>query len=147
MKKNRKIKNILINPRYQLKYVFWLNVNALGLIFIYARIVYEYIQENYLILVDLAPITAEARLQLYSELNEIIIKLGIISLLFLVVVTLFGLLFSHRTAGPLFHFEKVFKEVKGGNTACRIKLRPKDEFRSAAIEFNEMMDKLTEKKN
>src|SRR5689334_21710860 len=101
----RSMKNILINPSFQLRYMFWLSGTALILIFIYGALTYYYIGENYSLLIDLAPMTDEAKAQLYKELREIILKISAISLCFIAVVSWIGLLFSHRTAGPLYHFE------------------------------------------
>ncbi|MEO5971136.1 MAG: methyl-accepting chemotaxis protein [Bdellovibrionia bacterium] len=139
----RKWRNILIDPGYQSRYLFWLSFTSLSLIFLYGGLTYHYISENYSILVDLSPMTDEAKIQLYKELREIIFKISGISFIFLIVTTFLGLIQSHRTAGALFHFRKVFEAIRDGNRERRIRLRPKDEFQAAAKSFNEMMDVLT----
>ncbi len=121
----RKLKNILINPRYQIKYIFWITLTGLTLVAMNALLVYHYVSENYAILVDLSPMTDDAKLQLYRELREIIMKLSLISIAFLGVVSIFGLIFSHRTAGPLYHFRKVFQSIREGNIQARVHLRPR----------------------
>ena len=138
----RKLKNLLINPKYQVKYVFWITLTGLSLVALNAALVYHYVSENYAILVDLSPMTDEAKAQLYRELREIVLKLSLISVGFLGIVTVFGVIFSHRTAGPLYHFKRVFQAISRGDTKARIHLRPKDDFRDVADSFNEMMDKL-----
>ena len=142
----RKLKNLLINPKYQIKYIFWISLTGLGLVALNAGLVYHYVSENYAILVDLSPMTDEAKAQLYRELREIIIKLSLISIGFLSVVSFFGLIFSHRTAGPMYHFKRIFNAIKSGDTKARVHLRPKDDFQDVAQGFNEMMDSLTGKK-
>lgn len=141
----RSFKNYLINPSYQLKYVFWITFTGLLLITLYSVLIYRYVHENYSLLIELSPMTDDAKNQLYAELREIVLKAGGISLIFLVCCTFFGLLLSHRTAGPMFHFKRVFGEIKSGKLDRRIRLRPKDDFRDVAEAFNEMMDTLQRK--
>ena len=138
----RSFRNILINPGYQLRYVFWIGATGLCLVTIYSTLIYHYIQENYAILVDLSPMSDEAKAQLYRELHGIILRISLISLGFLAAVCSLGVLVSHRTAGPLFHFERIFKQIKGGDLKARIHLRPKDDFKGTATAFNEMMDQV-----
>ncbi|MBF0485353.1 MAG: methyl-accepting chemotaxis protein [Candidatus Omnitrophica bacterium] len=51
-------------------------------------------------------------------------------------VTLFV---SHKIAGPLFHFKRIFKEIAGGNFTKQVNLRKDDQFHTVAVEFNEIM--------
>ena len=58
------------------------------------------------------------------------------------MVSFVGLVISHRTAGPMFQFMRVFRDIKAGKTETRLSLRPGDDFREVAQAFNEMMDKV-----
>ena len=138
----RKISNYLVNPRYQLKYIFWLSLAGLLLVAANGYLVYHYVHENYLALVDLSPMTEEVKQVLRQELHEIVIRLALISVGFLGIVGGIGLVFSHQTAGPLFHFKRVIGEVIAGNLNARVRLRPKDDFQDVALAFNEMVDHL-----
>ncbi len=142
-KKNRSIKSILINPKYQLRYIFWLTGTGLILVALNAGLFYSYVSEKYQILVDLSPMTDEVKAQLYTELNEVMVKLVGLSLLFLFLVGILGIVFSHRTAGPMYHFKRVFNAVKNGDKSQRVRLRPTDDFQDVAKAFNDMMDKST----
>lgn len=142
----RKFRNLLINPRYQVKYIFWTTFTGLFLIFINAMVFYVFIRENYRILVDMSPMEDEAKVQLYHELHQIVWLLGGFSVVFLVAVSIFGLVLSHRTAGPMYHFKRVFKAIRTGKHELRIRLRPKDDFADVAKECNEMIEYLLKKK-
>jgi len=142
----RKFSNYLINPRYQLRYLFWIVASGLFFISLNAGVFYVHIKENYDILVDLAPMTDEVRNQLYSELNEIVVILTSFSLLMLGLITVIGLVFSHRSAGPIYHFKRVFDQISNGDRDLRVHLRPKDDFREVADSFNQMMDLVQNKK-
>jgi methyl-accepting chemotaxis protein len=140
--KNRSLKNLLINPAYQIKYVFWVSTAGLTLITANAVIFYSYIKENYSLLVDLSPMDEASKAQLYSELNEILVKLGIVGIIFVLITAIIGLKMSHRTAGPMYHFKRIFGEIKDGKMSARVRLRPNDDFKDVANAFNEMMDKV-----
>ena len=146
-KSQRSLRNLLINPAFQLRYIFWMSATGVALIGLYSTIFYLYMRENYAILVDLSPMDQSAKDQLYRELGEIIIKLGALSAVFLTVIAVFGLILSHRAAGPLFHFKKVFEAIRAGSVDARIHLRPKDDFQEVAQSFNQMMDKMVERKD
>ena len=47
---------------------------------------------------------------------------------------------SHRTAGPMYHFNRIFKEIGKGNLAARVHLRKLDHWREMAQSFNDAMD-------
>ena len=114
------------------------------MLFIFFAInLYVHIKENYSILVDLSPMTNEAKKQLYFELNALVVKLSVGSVIFLCGVALIGLVMSHRAAGPLYHMKRVFEAIRDGKHDARVRLRPKDDFLDVAASFNEMMDALT----
>lgn len=142
MNNRRQLKNILINPRYQLKYIFWLSATGLLLTVINCTIFYVFIKENYSILVELVPMPENVRNQLYSELFQIVGYLALVSFIFLLLVSALGLFLSHKTAGPLYHFKRVFTDIKSGRKDARIMLRPGDDFQDVAQSFNEMMNTL-----
>ena len=127
-KNRRKIKNLLINPQFQLKYIFWLTWTGLMLFIFFAINLYVHIKENYSILVDLSPMTPEAKHQLYYELDALVVKLSVGSLVFLSGCGDTGLVMSHRAAGPLFHMKRVFEAIRSGKRSERVHLRPKDDF-------------------
>ena len=138
----RNLKNVLIHRRFQFRYVFWITFTGLLLISVNSTVFYLYTKENYTLLVDLSPMTEEVKTHLYTELREIITLLTGFSLLFLSLVVGFAFFLSHKTAGPLYHFKRVFEDVRQGNYHARVHLRPKDDFREVADSFNQMMESL-----
>lgn len=138
----RSWKNYLIDPSFQLKYAFWISGTGVMLVGSIAALFYRYIRENYAILVELSPMTDDLKIHMWAELDRIMIQLGIISALFLVCVTLLGIVLSHKAAGAVYHFKKIFRQIGDGQTEARIRLRPGDDFQEAAQEFNSMMDRL-----
>jgi len=113
------------------------------LILLNASVFYYFIRENYKILVDMSPMEDEVKAQLYRELYQILFALGGFAALFILIAATFGIALSHRTAGPMFHFKRVFSEIQKGNLTARVRLRPKDDFQDVAAECNRMIDYLT----
>lgn len=142
----RSLKNYWLNPSYQGRYIFWISMTGLALVALNSSVFYYFTKENYSLLVDLSPMTDEAKNQLYKELKQIIAYLVSGNLVFLAVCAFLGLLFSHRTVGPMYHFKRVFKEIQAGKTSTRVRLRPKDDFKDVAQGFNDMMDSLEKSK-
>lgn len=144
--KKRKLKQLIINPGFQFRYVFWLTTSGLALVAINALIAYSFIQENYMTLVELSPMTDETRTLMYTELKHLTLALSLTSFCFLVSIAVLGLILSHRTAGPLYHLNRVFEEVGRGNLKARAKFRQNDEFQEVAESFNKMMDSFNPEK-
>ncbi len=142
MNNRRKLRNFLINPAFQLKYAFWLSASGLTLVSMNAALFYLYTRENYSTLVELSPMTDDVRRLLQTELRLIILQLSALSLAFVILMTLLGIVISHRAAGPLFHFNRIFREIAEGNRQARVRLRPGDDFQDVAASFNRMMDSL-----
>ena len=97
-------------------------------------------------MVDLSPMEDEVKIQLYRELHQIVLYLGLFSFTFILICSAFATLLSHRTAGALFHFKRIFLEIQKGNLNARIHIRPKDDFQDVAKEFNKMVDTLVNQK-
>ena len=125
-----------------MRFMFWVTLTGISLIAGLGFVIYRRLQENYLLLVDLSPMEEAVRRQLYGELHQVIIYMGACTTLFLLLVVLFGLVLSHRAAGPIFHFKRVFDLIGPDTRKHRVHLRKRDEFREVADSFNQMMDRL-----
>jgi len=55
------------------------------------------------------------------------------------ISALMGLRFSHRIAGPMYRFEKTFRDVRRGQRITSVKLREHDEFKEVAGELSRML--------
>ena len=139
---HRSLRNLLIYPGYQLRFVFWVTLTGISLIAGLGIMIYRRLAENYALLVDLSPMEDTVRKQLYAELNQVILYMGSCTTIFLLLVILFGVVLSHRSAGPIYHFKRVFDLIGPDSRKHRIHLRKRDEFREVADSFNRMMDRL-----
>jgi nitrogen fixation/metabolism regulation signal transduction histidine kinase len=135
-KNQRQLKNFIINRGYQLKQVFWIATVMLGLSVSFVSVVMIWIRA----------IFQELNVPMVVDLQGLFWNLVVVVILFVFMSIVFAIVLSHRTAGPMFKFKKVFTEIKEGNLQQRIILRPGDDFREVAEEFNAMMDKVLSKK-
>ena len=140
--KQRNLKNILINPSFQLKHALWTLLTGLILVGLYSFFVYKKIEENYIILVDASPMDEEVKKQMWLELDQFILNLGMYSVIFLVLACLLGFFLSHKVAGPLYKLKTSMDLIKEGKIEQRVQFRSGDEFQGVATSFNEMMDSL-----
>src|SRR5262245_38161198 len=128
----RQLRNYLINPKYQLNYTLILvSVAVLTVLLVIGTMILS-AKSNYDALTNMAEATALLKAQLRVQLQSTLSLLVIIGSLFIVAIAVFGVIFSHRTAGPLYKYKKVFDEIIAGNKSARIHCRPNDEFLDVA---------------
>ncbi len=59
-----------------------------------------------------------------------------------ILLLLWGLVISHRIAGPIYRLEQELDKISKGDFSLRIKFRKKDEFASIAQGINKVLDKV-----
>lgn len=62
--------------------------------------------------------------------------------LLVALILLWGLILSHRYAGPIYRMEKELEQIAKGNFNIRIRLRKHDELVSVADGINNVLDKV-----
>jgi len=72
--------------------------------------------------------------EILSKTRQRTIFLGIPLLFFIGWGSIF---ISHKVAGPLYHFNRIFKELKTKNLTARVRLRKYDEGKKTAETFNQ----------
>jgi len=113
----------------------------------YGLVFYRFIRENYDTIVELSPITDDSKILLYTELNSIILYLSVLSFVFLSVITIIGIVFSHKVAGPMFKIKTICNAINAGHLGRRIALRPGDDFREVVAELNRALNTLHSSKS
>jgi hypothetical protein len=83
------------------------------------------------------------RIPAVPRLELILPPILINNLCIMVIMAVFGIFFSHRIAGPLYHIETVVAEVLAGNDAERVHLRPRDFVHDLANEINALIEDYT----
>ena len=73
---------------------------------------------------------------------QLIIRVSCVLFVTLIVIGMFGLLFLHRIAGPVYRFRQVFMAINRGDLPRTIKLREGDFFEETAAEINVLIKRL-----
>lgn len=142
----RRLKNYIVNPQFQFAFVAYCIFSSLLAMVVFGSLFYHYYNENYRIFLELSPMTDETKKLMRIELRNLSLKMFAVAVCHLIATAIFGLVISHRAAGPIYHFTRVFEAIKNGNSGERIRLRPADNFQEAAVVFNSMMDSLEHEK-
>jgi len=134
----RRLRNlVLVNPRYQTRYIFYILLTGTVIIGNYTFLLFHSLR-NFL-----AERTPPENLPFVLE--DMLLKLAAAAGAFILLLSVVVLVLSHHTAGMMFRFKQVIDAVKAGDTSARISLRKNDDFPETAQAFNEMMDALESK--
>ena len=155
----RRLRNYLIDKRFQLRYTLYL-IGVTLLIFVVLGVLYfeesrltSHLTENILTFEELIeapeggadPFAEELHDSLLEEdLMSLPVMIGVVALL--VVLLLFlGIYFTHRMAGPVFAMAKLMRGLTEGKIGIVRPLRARDEFKNLHEEFTGMCEFLKDK--
>lgn len=130
-------KQYWVNPAFQLKYCFTLMGVGLGFALIAGVYSYTFLR---VIIIDLVGHNSRV---LDQFLWPFIITFVVVSLFFASILFLLGRILSHRTAGPLYAFDKFLNDLMSGNLRP-LKLRSKDEFKHLELVAAQLVTRLQE---
>ncbi len=85
--------------------------------------------------------------RVYEEGPKLIYPLIIKSTIFFALLAMVSALLSHRIAGPIYHIERICREIKKGDKQARVRLRQGDALADLAEEFNSMLDTITKEED
>lgn len=77
-----------------------------------------------------------------SVLEGLWLPILIALILGVIFVLIFGLLYSHRIAGPLFNLKRMLKTVENGDLNITMHIRQHDELHDMEYAFNQMVESL-----
>jgi len=76
----------------------------------------------------------------YTTIVSLLAPPFLVALLIDLAITLYiAVVFSHRIAGPVYRFEKAFREARKGHIEEGVKLRTADEFKEVAAELAKLL--------
>jgi signal peptidase II len=125
----------LIVPRFQFKYLAIIVL----LIFIILLVTTQVVN----ITIRTTPILENLSEMEVLTVSHLIFKTILtICCIFIFIVIILGVFVSHRIAGPLYVFDKMFNLVSQGDLTIKLKLRKGDELQKLAENFQKMVDNL-----
>lgn len=136
-------RSLWVNPGFQMKYIGTLMAMGIGFVAISGVFFYTYLK----ITIDAIVIGAVPEIE-ERFLTPFFITFMIIALGFLLTLLVLGRILSHRTAGPLYAFEKFLEDLLAGKDR-ELRLRAGDEFQhleelSQRLRANLLKDKPTQ---
>lgn len=141
----RSWKNVLVDPKYQLKFVAWFTVHGVVLGTFYTALITFLVRSTFTKLITVAGVDPARRGALMATFDSVLLQAAGATGLFIVLCAVSGLMFSHRSAGPLYRFKRLFAQVRDGDFSARCHLRKSDHYRDAADLFNQMMNTVEER--
>jgi nitrogen fixation/metabolism regulation signal transduction histidine kinase len=139
----RQLRNILINPRYQTRFILWAALSGLFVIAYFGMLLlqsFRQYQET-----AMARASIPLRELLNEEYTAVVLQLLTGSLIIFITAMIVGIFLSHRTAGPMHQLKLAFNRVRSGKWNTRVVFRDADEFQDLGDRFNKMMETLEER--
>ncbi len=144
-KRQRKLKNFLLQPMVQLRLGF-INV-CLSLIFVLLLGTYVYMK--FVQFAEVVTTLTEANDEIGSMLQSYVTEVGttaaVIGIVFIIVSLLASVYFSHRMVGPTIAFRRHIEALIAGDYKVQTKLREHDAFTEVADSLNRLSERLSRK--
>lgn len=144
-RKQRKLRNLLVTPKFQLKLSLYYIASGLVIIGVMVAFIYSKLM-TVRGLMNNSPIM---NFQVQTRVNELMFDIVQISLLgfaaFIIFSFVFALVVSHRIAGPVVAIRAYIAQLKAGNYEYKRYLRPYDELNEIMDDLHELAPVLKEK--
>lgn len=140
-KRDRRLRHMLLEPRFQLKYTAMIVGIATVICVILGVFLVTKVRENSRMLALDETFAAELAAQDAQVIAALIGGL----LLFLVLLTVMSIFVTHRMAGPIFVMRRYLRELAGGGLPRIRALRKGDEFSDLLDDFIMTIDALEER--
>ena len=128
-RKNRKMRHLLLNARFQLKYCFMMVGMSSVISIMLGYFLVDQMRENSRMLQLEAELDAAFQAQLAdSDAQTVLVMIGALAL-FNVALFLIGVFITHRMAGPIYVFKRYLLALSEGRVPQIRKLRKGDEFK------------------
>jgi len=125
---NRSVKHLLLDRRFQLKYVAMIVGVATLISAVLGAFLYQKVRENSRMLELEAAADALFQEQLAAQDWEILLSIALAFVAFLVALALLALLVTHRMAGPIYVMSRHVRTLAKGRIPAVRQLRKGDEF-------------------
>jgi magnesium-transporting ATPase (P-type) len=144
---DRSFKQILIDPKFQWSIIAYSTTLAIILqatLFVALRLFFsKYNEEGKTI--HLAP-DHPFFVFIQDQQTYMNYVFAVVCIIFLILNVIFGLIISHRVAGPLYRLKKYFREYHEQNEFTELTFRKKDFFQDVPAIINESLKKNIQKK-
>ena len=144
-KRDRKFKNYLLNPQMQLRITIYFMVLGLAIWGFMLALLHNQTQEVQSILANTSEVAIATQKEVAGILGDILKVASAFFLISLIGAFVYGVIVSHRIAGPMFAATQLIKELRNGNYKARRQIRPYDELSPVIDELNQLAGDLEKK--
>ena len=141
----RKVRNLLIRPKFQLKYMFYFWVSGISVLGVFLLLTYNKLTEVKAAVSSSTNVDFVLQSKVNSSIFEIIIYALITILVFTVITFFYSLIISHRIAGPMVAIKAFVDELVLGNYEYNRNLRKYDELHPLMESVKTLAERLRDK--
>lgn len=138
----RKLRNLLITPKFQMKYMFYFWVSGLSVLGLFLLFIYRKLTQIRYAVSNSGQVDFELQALVSSTIFEITIYALITLFVFSLVTFFYVIIITHRVAGPMIAIQAFINELKKGNYDYRRNLRKYDELHPIMDSLKELADEL-----
>lgn len=131
----------LINPRFQLRFSFYVCLFMFICSIIYPVTIYDLMSKFITFAEQAVPGSSSTLLE---KRQSLIVVLGLWQLGITVVTFIVCIFFSHKIAGPLYKLQKFLTGVRDGHDYGRLFFRNGDYFQELAEDYNDAFERIKE---
>lgn len=154
LQRQRKIRNYLLDRRFQLKYTGMVLLVTLSVASVLGSIAYQYSKDQtealtaqLAVLPEMDPVTFDDLSAMAAEEDRRVARGIVIGVLALVLALgLTGIIVTHRVVGPAYRMRRLFEEVSDGKLKLTTGIRKGDELQDLYRSFADMVDNLRDER-
>lgn len=133
----------LVDPKFQIKFAFFVTSLVFLSSLIYPLFIYETFQR--LALEAKGAGLEEMSLKIAATEGNLVQLLLIFQFIFTALVFVICIFQGHKIAGPLYKLKKFFKAIREGNSQEKLVFRKGDNFKDVADDYNAAMEVINNK--
>ncbi len=138
----RSIKNYVLNPRMQLRIGIYFVAFGFGMAAFMTLVFYMQIQQIEALIYSIQGMPTEIQYEIGLMLSSLVKVMILFFFVFIISSVIYGLIVSHRIAGPMHAILAYIEDLKKGNYESSRKLRDYDELGPIMTSLHELADKL-----
>jgi nitrogen fixation/metabolism regulation signal transduction histidine kinase len=138
----RELKNFIVNKQFQTRMSYYFVALSIGLVGLMLVFMNTHINELRVEMANIANLPMVSQLQIDATLNQLIMTALGFLLLSIIGAVVYGIIISHRIAGPMFAILKYIEKLRAGQYDDYRKLRPYDELQPIMESLHELAEDL-----
>jgi uncharacterized membrane protein YjgN (DUF898 family) len=141
-KHQRQLKNFVLNPKMQFRMSIYFIAFGLAVLGVMIAAIFSQVNDVHELISMTDGVPVEQQLAIGEKLMSIVRVAMIFFIFILMAAAVYGVIVSHRIAGPMFAILAYIEELKKGNYTTHRELRPYDELMPIMESLRELGKKL-----